>query len=101
MFSRLYNEKAYVLSRGFILRALELELGGLNSELRWLYFSNGRLDKVLRDARALIECSEIYLENDRRDVAVPRLTAGGIISLRRVLDKLKSIHNPGDVVGVQ
>jgi ubiquitin-conjugating enzyme E2 O len=91
--SRLYNEKAYVLSRGFILRALELQLKGLDSELHWLYFASGRLDKVLRDSETLIERSETHSEGSR-DAAVPRLTAGGIISLRRVLENLKSIPHP-------
>ncbi|KAH9039937.1 hypothetical protein EDB84DRAFT_1477060 [Lactarius hengduanensis] len=69
--SRLYNEKAYVLSRGFVRRALEVPLGSLESEIGWLYRKQGRLAKVLCDARAL--------------PAVPRLTAGGIITLERTL----------------
>jgi ubiquitin-conjugating enzyme E2 O len=55
--SRLYNEKAYVLSRGFVRRALEIPLGSLESEISWLYHSHGRLAKVLCDARALVEKS--------------------------------------------
>jgi hypothetical protein len=35
--SRLYNEKAYVLSRGFILRALEKPPGSLEGEVRGFY----------------------------------------------------------------
>jgi len=55
--SRLYNEKAYVLSRGFVRRALEIPLGSLESEISWLYHRHGRLAKVLCDARALVEKS--------------------------------------------
>ncbi|KAH7885926.1 hypothetical protein F5I97DRAFT_1936882 [Phlebopus sp. FC_14] len=92
--SRLYNEKAYVLSRGFVRRALDIPLGGLRSELIWLYYTKGRLAKVLRDARLLIEKSkqETDSENDQ-DIAVPRLTAGGIITLERTLVNLQTLFD--------
>lgn len=94
--SRLYSEKAYVLSRGFVRRALELPPGGLEAELHWLYFTNGRLKKILDDARALIAKSrappaeESAADSER---AVPRLTGGGIITLERTLAKLQAIYD--------
>ncbi|KAH9855005.1 hypothetical protein C2E23DRAFT_875028 [Lenzites betulinus] len=93
--SRLYNEKAYVLSRGFVRRALEIPLGGLEDELRWFYYTNGKLRRVLEDARALSAKSkatqgEEVAEADR-DRAVPRLTSGGIIALERTLVKLQGL----------
>jgi len=124
--SRLYNEKAYVLSRGFVRRALEIPLGSLESEIDWLYHKHGRLAKVLCDARALVEKSRPEAPQepssvaaaaastttttttavaapapaasasgagDRdRDPAVPRLTAGGIITLERTLTKLEALQ---------
>jgi ubiquitin-conjugating enzyme E2 O len=99
--SRLYNEKAYVLSRGFVRRALEIPLGSLESEISWLYHRHGRLAKVLCDARALVEKSrgEAPQEpssaagGDRdRELAVPRLTTGGIITLERTLAKLEALQ---------
>ncbi|RDB28833.1 putative ubiquitin-conjugating enzyme E2 24 [Hypsizygus marmoreus] len=88
--SRLYNEKAYVLSRAFVRRALEVPLGGLEDEIKWLYYENHRLRKVLQDARALIEKSRAPSElTEDQDLAVPRLTAGGIITLERTLNKLQ------------
>jgi ubiquitin-conjugating enzyme E2 O len=101
--SRLYNEKAYVLSRGFVRRALEIPLGSLESEINWLYYKQGRLVKVLCDARELVEKSrgEAPQEpsagssegSDRdRGPAVPRLTAGGIITLERTLAKLEALR---------
>lgn len=113
--SRLYNEKAYVLSRGFVRRALEIPLGSLESEISWLYHRHGRLAKVLCDARALVEKSRGESSQqepssataaatagagaqpgggaDRdRDPAVPRLTAGGIITLERTLTKLEALQ---------
>ncbi|KAJ7225675.1 hypothetical protein GGX14DRAFT_421669 [Mycena pura] len=96
--SRLYNEKAYVLSRGFVRRALELPPGGLETEIEWLYHRSGRLDKVIQDAQALIEKSKSAgdasdLEEDR-ELAVPRLSAGGIITLDRTLVKLINLRRP-------
>ncbi|KAI6162076.1 hypothetical protein EDD17DRAFT_1579813 [Pisolithus thermaeus] len=92
---RLYNEKAYVLSRGFVRRALEMPPGGLQGELAWLYHTKGKLAEVLRDSRQLIEKSKQAHSSststlvDRQDVAVPRLTAGGIITLERTLARLQ------------
>jgi ubiquitin-conjugating enzyme E2 O len=90
--SRLYSEKAYVLSRGFVRRALEIPLGGLESEIAQLFYTKKRLYKVVQDAQKLIQKSrdglEISLED--QDIAVPRLTAGGIIALERTLKRLCS-----------
>jgi hypothetical protein len=99
--SRLYNEKAYVLSRGFVRRALEIPLGSLESEISWLYHGHGRLAKVLCDARALVEKSRGEASQEPssaaggehdRELAVPRLTAGGIITLERTLAKLGALQ---------
>ncbi|KAF8213205.1 hypothetical protein K438DRAFT_1803556 [Mycena galopus ATCC 62051] len=98
--SRLYNEKAYVLSRGFVRRALELPPGGLESEIEWLYHRSGRLDKVVNDAQRLIEKSKHTAADAPADseedgeLAVPRLSAGGIITLDRTLTKLMSLRRP-------
>ncbi|KZT72795.1 hypothetical protein DAEQUDRAFT_722414 [Daedalea quercina L-15889] len=91
--SRLYSEKAYVLSRGFVRRALEIPLGGLEKEIYWFYYTKGKLAKVLNDARALIEKSKSSKEETEadRELAVPRLTGGGIIALERTLAKLQAL----------
>ena len=92
--SRLYSEKAYVLSRGFVRRALEIPLEGLESELNWFYYENGRLQSVICDARELVEKSKEGGDSDElamtveSDRAVPRLTAGGALMLSRTLLKL-------------
>ena len=90
--SRLYNEKAYVLSRGFVRRALEIPLGSLEAEINWFYYTNGKLKKVLDDARALIAKSQKGEEETEadRERAVPRLSGGGIITLERTLVKLQA-----------
>ncbi|KAJ7071180.1 hypothetical protein C8F01DRAFT_1109445 [Mycena amicta] len=92
--SRLYSEKAYVLSRGFVRRALELPPGGLEAEIEWLFYRSGRLEKVIEDAQNLIQKSranEAESEEDR-ELAVPRLSAGGIITLDRTLTKLINLR---------
>ena len=91
--SRLYSEKAYVLSRGFVRRALEIPLGGLEDEMNWMYYTTEKLQKVVCDARALIEKSkttpaESDVDGDR---AVPRLSTGGIIALERTLARLQAL----------
>lgn len=95
MCSRLYSEKAYVLSRGFVRRALELPPGSLETELKWLYFTHGRLKKILDDARTLIGKSKMQADDTEADkeLAVPRLTGGGIITLERTLAKLQAVHD--------
>ncbi|KAJ7487432.1 hypothetical protein B0H11DRAFT_2013304 [Mycena galericulata] len=94
--SRLYNEKAYVLSRGFVRRALELPPGGLEPEIEWLYHTSGRLDKVVNDVEKLIEKSKSITDlvdsEEDRELAVPRLSAGGIITLDRTLVKLNGLR---------
>ncbi|KAG6821345.1 hypothetical protein H0H93_014142, partial [Arthromyces matolae] len=91
--SRLYNEKAYVLSRAFVRRALEIPVGSLDSEIKWLYYDEQRLHKILHDAQTLITKSTSATEvaDADQDLAVPRLTAGGIITLERTLNKLKHL----------
>lgn len=74
-------------------RALEIPLGGLETEIDWFYYKNGKLRKVLKDAKALIDkskASTVESEGDR-DRAIPRLTGGGIIALERTLLKLQSL----------
>jgi len=71
---------------------LEIPLGGLEAEIRWLYYTEGRLAKVLCDSRTLIQKSqsgEVVVAD--QSLAVPRLTTGGIIMLERTLSKLQVI----------
>ncbi|KAJ1301645.1 hypothetical protein OPQ81_008888 [Rhizoctonia solani] len=95
--SRLYSEKAYVLSRGFIRRALEIEVGGLGAEIEWYYIKQGRLAKCIEDARGLIARSEAGEYEAPKEVlkesdpAVGVLSEGAVIMLRRTLDKLDAI----------
>lgn len=82
-----------MLSRGFVRRALEIPLGSLDTEINWLYYGQGRLEKVLHDAQALIAKSKESAEECEadRELAVPRLSGGGIITLERTLVKLQAL----------
>jgi ubiquitin-conjugating enzyme E2 O len=99
--SRLYSEKAYVLSRNFVRRALEVPIGGLEREVEWLYFTHKKLARVVRDARKLIDASRANVDESataassappaKETPAVPRLSEGGMITLERILTKLETI----------
>ncbi|KAG8850223.1 hypothetical protein FRC20_002096 [Serendipita sp. 405] len=91
--SRLYSEKAYVLSRGFVRRALEIPLQNLEDEIGWFYYKRGNLEKVIKDSNALITRSLQGESNadTMDDAAISRLSAGGILSLKRMLNKLQQI----------
>jgi ubiquitin-conjugating enzyme E2 O len=60
-----------------------------------MYYKQGRVKKVLDVARSLIQKSKTSPEgsesNNNNDLAVPRLTTGGIITLERTLAKLQGL----------
>ncbi|KAF8338031.1 uncharacterized protein EI90DRAFT_3118487 [Cantharellus anzutake] len=94
--SRLYNEKVYVLARGFALHALQHPISGFSDEIHWIYFTAGKLKKLLHNADTLIARSqsadpEGSLSEATEDSSVPRLTVGGAITLKRTLVKLQTI----------
>jgi len=90
--SQLYNEKAYVLSRGFVRRALELPPGGLEKEIAWFYYTKDGLSRTLAHSRRLVARSSgpsADTDEGDRDLAVPRLSTGGVLTLTRTLKKLQ------------
>lgn len=95
MSSRLYSEKAYVLSRGFVRRALEYPPGGLEGEIAWFYYTKGGLAKVLNHSRNLIAQSSVSSNNVAdvvdTDISVPRLSTGGVLTVSRTLTKLQEL----------
>jgi ubiquitin-conjugating enzyme E2 O len=80
-----------------VRRALEIAVGGLETEIDWYYIKQGRLAKVIADARALIARSEAGEYEAPKEVlkesdpAVGVLSEGAVIMLRRTLDKLEGI----------
>jgi ubiquitin-conjugating enzyme E2 O len=96
--SRLYNEKAYVLSRGFVRRALEIPPGGLEGEIMWFYYTKGGLTRVLAHSRRLVARSAVPTDNAKDgDLAVPRLSTGGVLTLTRTLKKLQELLDARNV----
>lgn len=110
--SRLYSEKSFVLSRGFIRRALEKGLIGLEDEIRFFYLGSdgyeGRLKRVLERSEELIQQSErlrvkakekVGVEAEGMEVdqvkmidqPIERLSSGGTIVLRRTLTALGKV----------
>ncbi|KIR52646.1 ubiquitin-conjugating enzyme E2 O [Cryptococcus gattii Ru294] len=99
--SRLYSEKAYVLSRTFVRTALERPITGLESEIRYFYLTKGRLRSVIDHAQRLIEKGEVgqNIEQEEENAemwnadAMGRLTMGAIITLKRTIGSLQKIWN--------
>jgi hypothetical protein len=85
--SRLYSEKAYVLSRGFVKQALAYPPEGLQDEIRHYYYTTGRLKDVVDHAKALME-KEADVQNGSEGSArwdsdvIGSLTAGAKLSLK-------------------
>lgn len=84
-----------MLSRGFVRRALEVPLGGLEEVLNDIYYTKGRLQQVISKANALVAKSQDADVNESDDLdddlAVPHLTAGGVLALSRTMMKLEQI----------
>lgn len=99
--SRLYSEKAYVLSCAFVRRALEAAPLGLEKEIESFYIERGILRRVIADAKDLIEISGTTVTSDTvesdtndtswEDKAIPRLSAGAILMLQRTVAKLEAL----------
>ena len=82
--SRLYNEKAYVLSRGFILRALEKPPFSLEAEIQGFYLSPPPLEGgSARDT--------VYQGQEGRAEGTGRGRGGGQRRLEKVLAETKSL----------
>ncbi|RXK38456.1 hypothetical protein M231_04221 [Tremella mesenterica] len=93
--SRLYSEKAYVLSRSFVRAALTSPPTGFEKELKYYYFERGRLKSVIDHATALMEKSTDG-EKERKeemwnDDVIGGLTQGAIMTLDRTMTSLKDL----------
>lgn len=99
--SRLYSEKAYVLSRSFVRTALDRPPAGFEAELAHVYFTKGRLVSVVDHAQRLIAQGEV--DDDNEDEmeemwnadAIGRLSMGAILTLKRTVAALEKIQARG------
>ena len=98
--SALYNEKVYVMSKGFIKKALTSPLQGVDDIIQWLYSSHKEGPKLLRriveDSRSLISDAQVgsassHSQDGDNQPARPLVTfsAGALIPLRRNLEWLE------------
>lgn len=86
------SEKAFVLTRGFILHALRHPIAGFADEMEHLYVTHGRLGSALKSAQDLITISEASDGVTAEELAqegtwdegdgVGRLTKGALIPLK-------------------
>lgn len=105
--SRLYSEKAYVLSRSFIRTALERPPACFEDQIRHVYYSRDRLSSVIAHAQRLIAKGEVEadVEKDQEDEqmwnadAMGSLTIGAILTLKRTLKALEGLRDKGGVGG--
>lgn len=101
--SRLYSEKAYVLSRSFVRTALDNPPTGLEKEIKYLYYDRGRLASVISHARRLMDKGDSGEDVDDEMAemwnadAMGSLTMGAILTLKRTISKLEALqakHTP-------
>lgn len=101
--SRLYSEKAYVLSRSFVRTALEHPPTGLEREIEYFYHTRGRLASVISHARRLMDKGDSNEDVDDEMAemwnadAMGSLTMGAILTLKRTIAKLEALqakHTP-------
>ena len=93
---RLYSERAYFLSRGFVKWALENPIEGLENEVRHLYTDEDgpQLAKVvIEDGNRVIANSESEGEDDGewQRGRVTRVSRGGLEVLRRTISALERL----------
>ena len=82
--SLLYSEKAYILSRHFIVQALQTGVEGFETDMQVIYGKNGRLSYSLQKAHRLLNTESGADEG-------LKLTEGGAIALRRVVKDMEAI----------
>ena len=98
--SALYNEKVYVMSKGFIKKALTSPLQGVDDIIKWLYSSREDgpklLQRVVEDSRLLISDEQVdsascHAQDGDNQAGRPLATfsAGARILLRRNLEWLE------------
>ncbi|KAL2818863.1 hypothetical protein BJX63DRAFT_428938 [Aspergillus granulosus] len=98
-----YTEKAFLMTRRFILHALECPVGGLEDVLIWHYFpdpSSTRpqlLCRAIKEALDMIEChgrtvSDGNFQESRASPFLPRLSLGAVVMLKRHVASLQKLE---------
>ncbi|GAA5975270.1 hypothetical protein JCM5350_000217 [Sporobolomyces pararoseus] len=105
--SQIYNERSFVLNRGFIKRACEYPPQGFEKEINHFYYGGGgggdgeekRLKGIVEQCRELLKESDQFHsegeeEEGKQSQVVPSLkvlSEGGALSLRRTLKSLEEL----------
>ena len=105
--SQIYNERSFVLNRGFIKRACEYPPQGFEREINHFYYGGGgggdgeekRLKGIVEQCRELLKESDQFHsegeeEEGKQSQVVPSLkvlSEGGALSLRRTLKSLEEL----------
>lgn len=113
--SRHYSERAYVLARRAVLHAVQWPILGLEHEMQKIYMGEGRLQSIIDKASIIVDAAEVQQAEPAAGtepapapapapmLPVPtlpltawgagtRITKGGAIALRRVLNELRMLH---------
>ena len=93
---RLYSERAYFLSRGFVKYALENAIEGLEQEVRYLFTDDDGPQlarSVIEDGNKVIAKSEVAGDDDGEweRGRVTRVSRGGLEVLRRTIAALERL----------
>jgi ubiquitin-conjugating enzyme E2 O len=93
---RLYSERAYFLSRGFVKWALENAVEGFEREIQYLYLDEDgpQLAKsVIENGRQVIAHSEVSGDDDGEweRGRVTRVSRGGLEVLKRTIVSLERL----------
>ena len=104
--SAIYSEKAYVLSRGFIAKALRSLPDGCEDIIKWLYLPSHNGPALLRNV--VVDCQKFLQEDqhtlteeetsalrrlnlERYHIDSERLSKGILILLRRMIPDLEDL----------
>ncbi|KAL9008389.1 MAG: hypothetical protein Q9173_006480 [Seirophora scorigena] len=116
--SALYSEKAFVLSRGFVARALEDLPAGVADVIRWLYLPAPHgpcmLHTVTEDCNIILQVSAsgsseedshvLQKHLEKYYITSPKLSQGVLMLLKKVMPRLESLlskHNKTAALGPQ
>ena len=115
--SRMYSEKAFVMAKGFIKRALSSPPAGMADVVHWLYLARPGprlLDRVLRECQFVIQPSLNTLQredgsrladhtcpdsNDSWIGSMQKLSSGALVPLRRHFQGLVKFENDEEIEG--
>lgn len=89
-----YSERAYVLTRGFVVYALQNPIPGLSEEIQWFYLGSPRYIDVIIDRAEAISRHSSTNENlvVPADSSIEKVSKGALVLLQRNLAALKRIQ---------